>query len=447
MDRDPNQTVRKTAEEALRRLAGELEAGRSEALTRYLTGMSRFRAYSWQNVLLITAQRPDAAQVAGIHAWNDLGRVVKRGEKGILIFVPGAAKQEPHGRTALPKDDPFRMAGFRAASVFDVSQTEGRPLLELTRALDPGEYAEQLKALVAKRAIDLKYDRSLTQAVTYVVSRGLGLETHGAPADYSALYAGDKRAFAQSLAVIQETSAQILDELLREGRTFAGIVATPPAQKRFPLDAEGFAQVHSQYRDRVVQSIAGMVRDREKAQDIAGRAFETAWEKRDGFRGEALPSTWIAAIARREAWLSQNRERRIKFDSMDRADARELAAPGRITDELERRDDQFRLQQALARLPAMYRRILVAHFVDGFSVRDIARRQRVPLGTVLSRIHQGKQLLRQAWETPLGESHAQETEHMTGSPQLRDEQRSQRPQRGPDPRTKAEPPEPVTWDR
>jgi RNA polymerase sigma-70 factor (ECF subfamily) len=69
-----------------------------------------------------------------------------------------------------------------------------------------------------------------------------------------------------------------------------------------------------------------------------------------------------------------------------------------VPDELEKRDDQFRLEQALAQLPGNYRRALTAHFIEGLSIRKIAHREQVPIGTVLSRIHTGKQLLRDAWE-------------------------------------------------
>jgi hypothetical protein len=99
----------------------------------------------------------------------------------------------------------------------------------------------------------------------------------------------------------------------------------------------------------------------------------------------------------------------IQFESIDRADAREFAAPELVTDELEKRDDRLRLQMAPDQVPVQYRRPLIAHFVDGLSIREIARRQRVPFGTVLSRIFKGKQLLRQAWDAPLPASRARET--------------------------------------
>jgi RNA polymerase sigma-70 factor (ECF subfamily) len=165
------------------------------------------------------------------------------------------------------------------------------------------------------------------------------------------------------------------------------------------LSEKGFNQIHREYRDRLISSVTGFVRDRAKAEDIADWAFQKAWEKRDAFRGESLPATWLESIARNEArhWLSHDRGR--QFDSIDRVDARELPVPELVADELEKRDDRLRLERALAQLPGKHRRALTAHFIDGLSIREIAHREQVPLGTVLSRIHTGKQLLREAWET------------------------------------------------
>src|ERR1700692_4759048 len=124
--------VRKMAEEALNRLSAELEAGRSEALNQYLGAMGRFHRYSWGNVLLINSQRPDATQVAGFHTWHQFGRSVKFGEKGIMIFAPVIVKQRetPVAQSEVKANEVFRLAGFRTAYVFDVTQTEGRPLPE-----------------------------------------------------------------------------------------------------------------------------------------------------------------------------------------------------------------------------------------------------------------------------------------------------------------------------
>jgi RNA polymerase sigma factor (sigma-70 family) len=498
MDRYPNETARKIAEKALSHVTGDLEAGRSDALLNYLTAMSRFRGYSWKNVLLIAAQQPNATQVAGIHTWNDFGRSIKKGEKGLLIFAPAEMKSEAARGQSPLKDDPFPRAGFRAAYVFDVSQTEGKPLPKSTPAkLDVWKYGEQLRALVAKRGIDLQVDRSIEPArgisdggkirlqpglspiqylstlahelahemlhrgpgaaalsrdaieaqaygVAYVVARGLGIETRTDTAEYLAGYCRDQKAVAQTLAAIQETSAQILHELLPEERTMAGgFVSGSAQQNRVALDTEIFARLHRDYRDRVVESIAGFVRDREKAEDIAAGAFEVGWEKRGAFRGDASLHTWIQAIARNDAWQSHRRERSVQFESMDREDARELAAPDLVTDELEKQDERYRLHQALNQLPVKQRRALVAHFVDELSIRDIARQERVPDGTVLSRIHTGKQLLREAWETTLSHADVNGRELSLRNPEKA--RQALEPVGGT--RPKSEPPEPASWDR
>src|SRR5437016_13287632 len=69
-------------------LVKSLEAGQSEVLSSYLTAMAQFHNYSFQNILLIASQRPTATKVAGIRTWNELGRRVRRCEKGIMMFAP-----------------------------------------------------------------------------------------------------------------------------------------------------------------------------------------------------------------------------------------------------------------------------------------------------------------------------------------------------------------------
>jgi hypothetical protein len=76
--------------------------------------------------MLILMQRPDAIRVAGFHAWKDLGRSVKKGEKGIGILAPMAITQAP----TADDPDPSSKLRFRLVYVFDVSQTEGEPLPE-----------------------------------------------------------------------------------------------------------------------------------------------------------------------------------------------------------------------------------------------------------------------------------------------------------------------------
>jgi N-terminal domain of anti-restriction factor ArdC len=117
-------------------LVKALEGGHSDALSAYLTAMSQFHNYSFQNILLIASQRPTATRVAGIRSWNELGRRVKRGEKGIMIFAPmigykrnasdGDQSQQSDARTDKPEP---RLVGFRAVYVFDRLSRDLRPSL------------------------------------------------------------------------------------------------------------------------------------------------------------------------------------------------------------------------------------------------------------------------------------------------------------------------------
>jgi hypothetical protein len=82
------QTAKEMIAANVKCLIEQLEAGRSDALTAYLNAMSRFHNYSFGNILEIARQRSDATRVAGLWSWNQLGRKVKKGEKGIRILAP-----------------------------------------------------------------------------------------------------------------------------------------------------------------------------------------------------------------------------------------------------------------------------------------------------------------------------------------------------------------------
>ena len=69
-------------------LIEQLEAGKSDTLTNYLTAMSRFHNYSFGNVLEIARQMPTATRVAGFWTWKNMGRSVNAGAKGIRILAP-----------------------------------------------------------------------------------------------------------------------------------------------------------------------------------------------------------------------------------------------------------------------------------------------------------------------------------------------------------------------
>ena len=98
-------------------LIEQLEAGQSDALTAYLTAMSHFHNYSFGNILQIARQKPDATRVAGLYAWNQLGRRVKKGEKGIQILAPMLGvkrKKDAEAEQDITKQNVPVLVGFRA---------------------------------------------------------------------------------------------------------------------------------------------------------------------------------------------------------------------------------------------------------------------------------------------------------------------------------------------
>lgn len=144
---------------------GIMELFESDRYRNYLTTMSRFHRYSLNNVMLIHAQRPDATLVAGFSKWkNSFGRHVKKGEKGIQILAPTSYKikvdkEKLDPDTKLPmlddegkpitEEKEVTIPMFKVVSVFDVSQTEGKPLPQISFRLtgDVAQYEVFMEAL------------------------------------------------------------------------------------------------------------------------------------------------------------------------------------------------------------------------------------------------------------------------------------------------------------
>ena len=145
-----------TNRERLQEITAGIEQGikelfESEKYMRYLSVMSKFHRYSVNNTMLIYMQRPDATLVAGFNKWkNQFERHVKKGEHGITIIAPTPykkkieeMKRDPDTHApildadgkAVMEEKEFEIPMFRPVKVFDVSQTDGKPLPELASSL------------------------------------------------------------------------------------------------------------------------------------------------------------------------------------------------------------------------------------------------------------------------------------------------------------------------
>jgi len=265
---NPTQLIIKQAVDFL---IQQVEAGKSETLAAYLSAMARFHNYSFGNIVAIARQRPTATRVAGFGTWKEMGRFVKRGEKGIQILAPMIGYRQKNAEAAQSTDADGSatpqptLIGFRAVFVFDVAQTEGEDLPEFEHNIsgEVGKQRDRLIDFLAQQNIALEFNERIApalgvsyggkialfpgqskpeefvtlvhetahellhkaerrtfttatvreteaEAVAFIVGQAIGLEMGSASSDYIQMYNGNATLLAESLEVIQRTSAVIL---------------------------------------------------------------------------------------------------------------------------------------------------------------------------------------------------------------------------------------------
>jgi hypothetical protein len=163
-------------------LVQAIESGHNEVFSSYLETMARFHTYSARNVLLIAAQRPDATHLEGVRSWNELGRSVRPGEKGIFIFAPAVGftnkkenkaeengKKSPKGKKPAdsltnPPQQETHLLGFRGVYVFDIAQTGGAELLQSPKQIDLAEKFQKLVAFAESQQMNVEYSDRIAPA-------------------------------------------------------------------------------------------------------------------------------------------------------------------------------------------------------------------------------------------------------------------------------------------
>lgn len=171
-----------TEKQRVQELTNKLEQGlqdlfNSDSYRNYLSTMSKFHNYSFNNTLLIAMQKPDATLVAGYKAWQkNFERHVNKGEKAIRILAPAPYKiKEERDKIdpvtqelLLDKDGnpqkeevEITIPAFRAVSVFDLSQTDGKPIPELTAKellSDVEGYQDMIRAVEAISPVSIELE-------------------------------------------------------------------------------------------------------------------------------------------------------------------------------------------------------------------------------------------------------------------------------------------------
>jgi len=265
---DKAKALRQTIGDSLDALAQAVDEVRaSEAFRAFLDVQAKFHRYSWHNSMLILAQYPEASRVAGFQKWRELGRFVRKGERGIAIFAPCTAKRTETDEVT-GEDVERKRLYFRIVHVFDVAQTDGEalPMLDvpsvesaadvLLASLErvankrgiavayvetrDGHYGtskggsidiatghatgQQSKTLAHELAHEtlhhvkgLRIDRNQAEleaeSVAYVVCRHFGLDVEVRASRYIALWGGNAEALRESLSRIADTARGIIDDV------------------------------------------------------------------------------------------------------------------------------------------------------------------------------------------------------------------------------------------
>ncbi len=263
----------------------------SDNFRNFLLTMSKFHDYSIGNLILIMLQKPNATHVAGFSTWKDLGRWVKKDEKGIAILAPclppkGTKKEMPEPMTNEKDEDEkneeteIRPLYFKVVYVFDVSQTEGKPLLEFEVPSLTGEMNENLFSrvmfLAETQGIEVSFEpkpnqdpdikgfysgktiwvrpeesraqqlktllhevahyysegvfqiaradaETIAESVAFTISAHFGFDTGTRSFPYVALWSQDKKVLETNLAAIREVSSKIIGALKQTVNKIVGI--------------------------------------------------------------------------------------------------------------------------------------------------------------------------------------------------------------------------------
>ncbi len=266
---DKAKELRKQIDDSVDRLAKAVDDVRaSDTFKQYLNVQARFHSYSWRNGWLIFMQCPNASRVAGFATWKKIGRHVRKGEHGIMIFAPCPFKKEVERESGDTEVESGMF--FRPVYVFDLAQTEGAELPEVDvptidgaaddllgrltslavsrgfpvsfQAISEGAFGvatksgitidnrhptgQQAKTLcheIAHTALHLTPDRpkELTrgvaeleaESVAYVVCTHFGLDVEVRASRYIALWDGDSKGLRESMERIADTARAIIDDV------------------------------------------------------------------------------------------------------------------------------------------------------------------------------------------------------------------------------------------
>ena len=263
---------RQSLDTSLKELVKELSEGKSERLMDLLNFAGKFHNYSFFNIMMAYMQRRDISKLAGVKTWNEVGRYVRKGERGIAIWAPMFFKKSMKTEDAAEAEEAeeITFTRFRLVYVFDVSQTEGKELpntrISITTG-NPGTVYTALESAIQAQGIVIDYVNYLSnnaearshggkieivndpdpsrlfrnlihefahellhhdggergtktlreteaEATAYVVCKHFGGETN--TADYIQLYDGNVKILSSRLEKIRKTASTIIQAIEKQ---------------------------------------------------------------------------------------------------------------------------------------------------------------------------------------------------------------------------------------
>jgi RNA polymerase sigma-70 factor (ECF subfamily) len=160
-----------------------------------------------------------------------------------------------------------------------------------------------------------------------------------------------------------------------------------------------FGQLVRRYQDRLYNTVYRHLDHAEDAQDVVQEAFLNAYQSLESFKGNSEFFTWLYRIAINTAISHKRKQKNVLSidasrngdSAIEPLDGSEASKPGR---QLERSEEEQRVQDALNRLSPEHRIVLVLKDIEGEKYEDIAEVLGVPIGTIRSRLHRARAELR-----------------------------------------------------
>ncbi len=163
-----------------------------------------------------------------------------------------------------------------------------------------------------------------------------------------------------------------------------------------------FEVLIQKYKGRVLDGLRHLVPNNAVGEDAVAQAFVLAFEKLRDFRGQASFYTWVYRIALNEVLHAYRRPSALSVEELGKEGDGGILASATCSEPLETTVEEKELRtyalELLHRLPRHYREILELYFLQDLSYEEIAKKLKIPEGTVMSRLHKARKLLQNSWD-------------------------------------------------